>query len=214
MVTPSAFAPHADLAAHVIPLLDPADGAHDLAHLLRVWHNARRIAAAEGSRPNILAAAILLHDCVAVEKSSPLRARASILAADRASEILGHLGWPVEATADVAHAISAHSFSAGIAPVTLEARVLQDADRLDALGHIGIARCFYVAGRMGSAIHDADDVSAERRPLDDTRYALDHFRTKLLRLGEGFQTATGSRMAAERTRIMAAFLDGFEAELH
>lgn len=213
MVTPSAFAPFVDLAAQVMPLLDGADGAHDLAHILRVWHNARTIAAVEGGRPDILAAATLLHDCVAVEKSSPLRSRASTLAAERASEILGRLGWPTEAITEVAHAIAAHSFSAGIVPATLEARVLQDADRLDALGHIGISRCFYIAGRMGSAIYDADDVSAERRPLDDTRYALDHFRTKLLRLGEGFQTAAGARMAIERTRVMAAFLDGFEAEL-
>jgi uncharacterized protein len=212
-MTPSAFAPFANLATQVMPLLDTTDGAHDFAHLLRVWHNAQAITAVEGGRPDILAAAALLHDCVAVEKSSPLRARASLLAAERAAEILRGLGWPTAAITDVARAIAAHSFSAGIAPTTLEARVLQDADRLDALGHIGIARCFYIAGRMGSAIYDAGDVSAKRRPLDDTRYALDHFRTKLLRLGEGFQTATGARMAVERTRVMAAFLDGFEAEL-
>jgi uncharacterized protein len=212
-VNPSTFAPFTDLATQVIPLLEAADGAHDLAHLLRVWHNVRAIATVEGGRPDILAAATLLHDCVAVEKSSPLRSRASSLAAERAAEILGRLGWPNEAITEVAHAIAAHSFSAGIAPTTLEARILQDADRLDALGHIGIARCFYIAGRMGSAIYHPDDVSAARRPLDDTRYALDHFRTKLMRLGEGFQTATGSRMAADRTRVMAAFLDGFEAEL-
>jgi uncharacterized protein len=66
---------------------------------------------------------------------------------------------------------------------------------------------------MGSAIYHPDDLTAEHRPLDDTRYALDHFRTKLLRLGEGFQTATGSRMAAERRRVIATFLAGFEAEL-
>lgn len=173
MVTPSAFAPFVDLAAQVIPLLDSTDGAHDLAHILRVWHNVQAIAAVEGGRPEILVAASLLHDCVAVEKSSPLRSKASVLAAERAAEILLRLGWSPGAITDVAHAIAAHSFSAGIAPTTLEARILQDADRLDALGHIGIARCFYIAGRMGSAIYHPDDVSAEHRPLDDTRYALD-----------------------------------------
>lgn len=213
MVTPNAFAPFADLAAQVIPLLAAADGAHDVAHLLRVWRNVQAIAAVEGGRLDVLAAASLLHDCVAVEKSSALRSTASLLAADRATEILQRIGWSTEAVSDVAHAIAAHSFSAGIVPTTLEARVLQDADRLDALGHIGIARCFYIAGRMGSAIYDADDVRADRRPLDDTRYALDHFRTKLLRLGAGFQTVTGKRMATERTEVIAAFLEGFEAEL-
>ena len=213
MVTPNAFAPFADLATQVMPLLATADGAHDVAHLLRVWRNVRAIAAVEGGRLDILAAASLLHDCVAVEKSSPPRSKASLLAADRATEILKRIGWSTEAISDVAHAIAAHSFSAGIAPATLEARVLQDADRLDALGHIGIARCFYIAGRMGSAIYHPGDVSAEHRSLDDMRYALDHFRTKLLRLGESFQTATGSRMAAERTRVITTFLTGFEAEL-
>jgi len=213
LVTPDAFAPFTDLATQVMPLLAAADGAHDVAHRLRVWRTAQAIAAVEGGRLDILAAASLLHDCVAVEKFSPLRSRASLLAADRAAQILQRIGWSTEAVSDVAHAIAAHSFSAGIAPATLEARVLQDADRLDALGHIGIARCFYIAGRMGSAIYHPDDVSAEHRPLDDMRYALDHFRTKLLRLGESFQTATGSRMAAERTRVIAAFLAGFEAEL-
>ncbi len=213
MVKPDAFAPFAGLAGEVMPLLEAADGAHDLAHLLRVWRNVQAIASIEGGRLDVLAAASLLHDCVAVEKSSPLRSRASLLAAERATEILPRLGWSTEAIGDVAHAIAAHSFSAGIAPATLEARVLQDADRLDALGHIGIARCFYIAGRMGSAIYHPDDLTAEHRPLDDTRYALDHFRTKLLRLGEGFQTATGSRMAAERRRVIATFLAGFEAEL-
>jgi len=212
-MTASAFAPFADLAAQVIPLLEAADGAHDLAHLLRVWRNVQAIAAIEGGRLDILAAASLLHDCVAVDKSSPLRAKASLLAAERAAEVLQRIGWSAQAISDVAHAIAAHSFSARISPATLEARILQDADRLDALGHIGIARCFYIAGRMGWSIYDPDDIGAEHRPLDDMRYALDHFRTKLLRLGESFQTATGSRMAAERTRVITTFLAGFEAEL-
>jgi len=66
---------------------------------------------------------------------------------------------------------------------------------------------------MGWSIYDPDDMRAERRPLDDMRYALDHFRTKLLGLGQSFQTATGSRMAAERTRVITTLLAGFEAEL-
>jgi uncharacterized protein len=212
-VAPEAFAPHTGLAAHVIPFLDTSDGAHDLAHLLRVWHNAQRIAAVEGGESDVLAAAVLLHDCVALDKTSPLRPRASALAAEQAGTILSELGWNEDQIAAVQHAVAAHSFSAGIVPMTLEARVVQDADRLDAIGHIGIARCFYTAGRLGSALYQVDDVSSEHRVLDDSRYALDHFRSKLLRLGENFQTATASRMAAERIRVVAAFLAGFEAEL-
>lgn len=212
-VAPEAFAPHTGLAAHVIPFLDTSDGAHDLAHLVRVWQNAQRIAAVEGGESDVLAAAVLLHDCVALDKTSSLRLRASALAAEQAGTILAELGWNEDQIAAVQHAVAAHSFSAGIVPMTLEARVVQDADRLDAIGHIGIARCFYTAGRSGSALYQVDDVSAEHRVLDDSRYALDHFRSKLLRLGGNFRTATGSRMAAERIRVIAAFLAGFEAEL-
>ena len=65
-----------------------------------------------------------------------------------------------------------------VTPITTEAKTLQDADRLDALGMLGVARCFYVAGRMGRALYDPADPHATQRPLDDTRYTLDHFRTR------------------------------------
>jgi len=192
-MTGPGFAPFEALAAQLLPLAGIGnDGAHDLAHLKRVWTNAFAIAAAEGGDGEILAASVLLHDCVAVEKNSPLRAQASVLAADRAGEILTAQGWPEPRILAVRHAVAAHSFSAGIAPDTIEARVLQDADRLDAIGMIGVARCFYTAGRMGSALYDPEDPRAERRPLDDAAYALDHFRTKLLKLKDGFQTEIGA----------------------
>ena len=189
------------------------DGAHDLAHLRRVWMNAFTIARQEGGADALLAASVLLHDCVAVEKNSPLRAQASRLAAAQARTILAGLGWDDHDIAQVAHAIEAHSFSAEIAPKTLHARVLQDADRLDAIGMIGVARCFYTAGRMGSSLYHAGDPQAQSRPLDDAAYALDHFRAKLLKLQGGFQTTTGAAMAADRTRMMAAFVADFEAEI-
>lgn len=217
-IPPQSFAPYSCLAASLIGQLDSDDGAHDLAHVLRVWRNACRIAVGEGRTVaegwgEDLAASVLLHDCVAVEKSSPLRSRASLLAATRAGEILAGLGWKRDRIEDVAHAIAAHSFSAGLTPKSDLARVLQDADRLDALGHIGIARCFYTAGRMGSALYHPVDIAATDRPLEDSRYALDHFRAKLLRLGDGFQTSTGRSLAASRLRRVAAFMAGFEDEL-
>ena len=204
----------AALLAEFGPLLPGGDdGAHDLAHIRRVWANARRIAAEEGGDREVLAAAVLLHDCVHVEKSAPLRSQASRLAAERAAVILGGRGWAPAVVAQVAHAIAAHSFSAGIRPESLEARVLQDADRLDAIGYIGIARCFYTGGRMGSALYHPQDPAAQKRGLDDRSYALDHFRAKLLRLAEGFQTPAGARMAIERTAVLARFVEGFEAEI-
>jgi uncharacterized protein len=189
------------------------DGAHDFAHIRRVWANARAISATEGGDAEILIAAVLLHDCVQVEKNSPLRGQASRMAAVRAAEILADAGWDAARIDRVAQAIASHSFSAGIAPESLEGRILQDADRLDAIGCLGIARCFYTAGRMGSALYHVGDPAALDRPLDDARYALDHFRAKLLGLHDGFQTATGARMAAERTRRLTDFVAEFEAEI-
>lgn len=211
----SLFAPYEQLAQALLPHAMPTqdDGAHDFAHLTRVWRNVQRIQATEGGDLELLAAATLLHDCVAVEKNSPHRSQASHMAAVKAAEVLGNLGWPEHRIAQVTHAIEAHSFSAGIPPRTLEAKVLQDADRLDSLGWIGIARCFYTAGRMGSDLYDPRDHAAKTRPLDDARYALDHFEKKLLTLADQFQTPTGTALARARHDLMARFVQDFTDEV-
>lgn len=204
----AAFSPLGDLAGRLLPQAFAADdGSHDAAHLIRVWKNARRIQAEEGGDARLIAAAALLHDCVAVEKNSPLRTEASRLAAEKASGLLTAEGWGADDVAAVAHAILTHSFSANLAPQTLEARILQDADRLDAIGMVGAARCFYIAGRMGSGLYDPVDPLGENRPLDDKAFAIDHFEVKLFRLADGFQTAAGARMAGERTQRLRAIRD-------
>ncbi|MGO4712898.1 HD domain-containing protein [Bradyrhizobium sp. 2TAF24] len=206
LIAARAFAPFDGLAMRLLPQAAcNGDGAHDVAHLLRVWKNVRVIQAGEGGDSELLAAAVLLHDAVTVEKNSPQRALASRLAADAARRRLAAEGWPDARIEAVAHAIAAHSFSAGIRPQTLEARILQDADRLDAIGAVGVARCFYVAGRLGRSLYDPADPQGRGRPLDDRRFALDHFQTKLLQLASGFQTATGAELARERHARLLRF---------
>lgn len=209
------FSPFQDLADKLIPhtVAERADGAHDLSHLYRVWKNVCAIRNKEGGDHQILLAATLLHDCVAVEKNSPFRASASRLAAARASELLAEMGWDEERIDAVAHAIEAHSHSAGITPTSLEARILQDADRLDALGMLGVARLFYVSGRMGSQLYDPADPHANNRELNDKRYAADHFTTKLFTLAEGFKTQTGKQMALVRHERAQRFLREFMEEI-
>lgn len=210
------FGAHQELASRLLPFsIDQAsgDGAHDYGHLMRVWSNARRIMEIEGGDREVLVAAVLLHDCVSVEKGSPDRKKASRFAAEKANKLLSDLGWNEPERAAVHHAIEAHSFSAAIEPETLEARILQDADRLDAIGFIGVARCFYIAGRMGSALYDAADVLATERELDDSQFALDHFPRKLFLLSQGFRTPTGDALAQERHRQIKAFYDGFVREV-
>nr|WP_316653407.1 HD domain-containing protein [uncultured Gellertiella sp.] len=209
-----AFAPHQALAEQLLAHATTAgDGAHDPAHLLRVFRNAMRIRAEEGGDARILAAAVLLHDCVSVEKNSPLRAQASRLAADKAVTILRDLGWNEADCAAVAHAVLTHSFSANIPPETREAKILQDADRLDAIGMIGAARCFYVAGRLGLSLYDVMDPLADDRALDDRQFAIDHFPLKLFKLADGFTTATGRRLAAERHDRLKTVLDQLILEI-
>ncbi|TCL70184.1 HD domain-containing protein [Rhizobium sp. BK251] len=212
--TAQVFSPHEVLAAQLAPFATEGDdGSHDLAHILRVFKNAMRIQASEGGDTRILTAAVLLHDCVAVEKNSPMRAQASTLAARKASGILKDLGWNADDISAAAHAIAAHSFSANIQPATLEARILQDADRLDAIGMVGAARCFYIAGRLGSGLYDPIDPKAENRALDDKLFAIDHFHTKLFKLADGFQTTTGRRLARERHDRLEQVLEMFIDEI-
>jgi uncharacterized protein len=208
------FAPFETLAHQLLPFLAAStDGSHDISHLQRVWHNAFAIQRVEGGDAECLAASVLLHDCVAVEKSSPLRDQASRLAAERASDILSGLGWPAAKVALVCEAIHTHSFSAGLQPTSLEGQILQDADRLDAIGAIGIARCFYTAGRMGSSLYEASDPLAIQRAADDRAYALDHFPKKLFLLGEGFHTREGSQLAAKRMAMLKDFYTAMVEEV-
>ncbi|MET0174112.1 MAG: HD domain-containing protein [Agrobacterium vaccinii] len=209
-----AFAPFEQLAEVLMPhAAEGDDGSHDLAHIHRVFRNAMRIHTSEGGDGPVLAASVLLHDCVAVEKNSPLRSQASRLAAEKASGILAGLGWATADIEAVAHAILTHSFSANLAPETLEAKILQDADRLDAIGMVGAARCFYIAGRLGSALYDPADPLAKNRPLDDRAFAIDHFENKLFKLADGFQTDTGRQIAHERHQRLQQVLDMFLDEI-
>ena len=183
-----------------------SDGAHDLGHLDRVWKSCRLIALDEpGADGDVLAVAAYFHDAVNLPKDSPDRAQASRRSADLAVRELAAMGFDAGRLAAVHHAIAAHSFSAGIAPETVEARILQDADRLEALGAIGLARMFLIAGQMGGALFDAADPLAMERALDDRRFALDHLEVKLFPVAAAMQTATGRRMAAERAEWMESF---------
>ncbi|MGE8190294.1 HD domain-containing protein [Pseudomonas sp. NPDC086278] len=210
-----AFAPLQHLAEQLLPhALEPAeDGAHDLSHLQRVWHNVRTLQAEEGGDLEVLLASVLLHDCVAVEKNSPLRSQASRLAAQKAAAVLSNLAWPRHQISAIVHAIEAHSFSANITPTSLEAKIVQDADRLDSLGLLGVARTFYTAGRMGSGLYDPHDPEAKARDYDDKRFCLDHFQTKLLHLANGFQTTTGQRLARIRHERLKGFMELFKEEI-
>lgn len=189
------------------------DAAHDLQHLQRVWASAQvLLARSPGADPLVVMAACFLHDLVNLPKDAPDRAQASKRSAQLARRQLAWLGFPPEKLDAVAHAIEAHSYSAAIAPASLEAQLVQDADRLDALGAVGLARMFYISGRMGRALAHPTDPLARRRARDDMAYALDHIEEKLAKLPGMMQTAAGRALAQERLQLMLAFRDVFVAE--
>lgn len=192
---------------------DLHDGAHDLAHLHRVWQTATKLLADyPQADAMVVQAACYLHDIVNLPKNHRERHQASCLAAKRACAKLVQAGFPQDRLESVGHAIEAHSFSARIEPVTIEAKIVQDADRLDALGAVGLARMFYTAGRMGSALAHPDDPLALQRPLDDRAFALDHVENKLASLPGTMQTAAGRKLSETRLAWLRSFCDTFVAE--
>ncbi|GGY28522.1 HD domain-containing protein [Paludibacterium paludis] len=192
-----------------------ADGSHDINHFDRVWNTARQLmATAPGADTEIVIAACYLHDLVNLPKNHPERHLASRRSASLARVLLAEAGYPAAKLDAVAHAIEAHSFSANIEPITLEAQIVQDADRLDALGMIGIARLFYIAGRLGHRLAHPDDPLALARELDDTAYSLDHIVVKLAGLPDRMRTEAGRRLGWERLETVMAFREAFAKEWH
>ena len=201
------------------------DGAHDWAHLLRVhrlskqiWEEEYTAEALSMSREEswcMLALAALFHDVVNVPKDSPQRSLASTLSADHAVQWAQvHTRLSSRELEGLHHAISAHSYSAGLEARTLEARVLSDADKLDALGAIGIARTFAVGGKLGLTLaHEEDPLGKQGRAHDDRRYGVDHFYCKLFELKDRMHTRRGRQIAEEREKFMRTFLDQLELEM-
>ena len=191
------------------------DAAHDMSHFRRVWMTAQKLMAGQPVNPLVVLTACYFHDIVSLPKTHPVRGQSSQLAARKTREILQRdfPDFPAQHYAAVEHAIEAHSFSAGIAPQSLEAKIVQDADRLEALGAIGLARVFPVSGAQGAAIFNPEDPFAEARTLDDRAWALDHFQTKLLRLPDTMQTAAGREFARHNADYLIDFMAKLSAEL-
>jgi len=189
------------------------DPAHDLSHVQRVVQNTLRLTESENGNLTVTLPAAWLHDCISVAKDSPLRKQASKLAADEAVRFLETQEYPTDLLAAVHHAIEAHSFSANIETESLEARIVQDADRLEAVGAIGITRCFLTGGTLGRPLYDPEDPFANNREPDDLVYTLDHFYCKLLGLVDTMKTEAGRHEAVKRTEYMQAFLDQLGEEI-
>lgn len=187
------------------------DPGHDLHHCYRVAKLTHQLD--PSLDPHEVVAAALLHDVVNLPKTHPERSSASRMSADFARSVLGEFGFDHAAIERIAGAIESHSYSAQKTPSSALGCALQDADRLETLGHIGILRVFSTGSRMGAAYFDRDDPWAKSRPLDDKRFSFDHFQTKLFRLPETMCTDAGQKEAVTRVERMKRFLEELSEEL-
>ena len=189
------------------------DSAHDVQHILRVVKAAKELAEKEEADSEVVIAAAWLHDCVIIPKNHPERKKASKLAADKAGRFLSEIHFPSAKIKPVKHAIEAHSYSAGIQPKSLEAKIVQDADRLDALGAIGIARCLMIGGKLNRVLYQPEDPFCEERKPDDGKWTIDHFYEKLFKLTEMMHTNSAKNEAKRRVRFMEEYLQKLKEEI-
>ena len=200
------------LHEEVKALYEEADPAHDFSHILRVYQNAQLIGKKEGADMQVLLFSALLHDAGSVSKGL----EDSIQSEQRQKAVLNFLikkGLPKNVQEKVLYSVNVHRFSKGIIPDTLEAKILQDADRLDALGAIGIARVFMMGGTLGRALYNPIDPFCKNREPDDGKWNLDHFYKKLLKLESGMHTKTARRLVDRRTEVLKRYLLDLEQEI-
>ncbi len=190
-----------------------ADPAHDFSHVLRVVASARSIAAAEGADVHVATTAALLHELFNHPKGHPESHLSGDVCAEHARALLGAEGADAMFSERVADAIRTHAFSRGFTPSAIEGKVLQDADRLDAIGAIGIARCFATCATMKRPFYAPDDPLCVARTPDDKLWGADHFFTKLLRIPAQLHTATARAMAEARADAMRVFLEQLGREI-
>ena len=195
------------------PMYEGSDPAHDFSHILRVFKNAQYLGKAEGADMQILLIAALLHDIVSESKLSKKSSESEARRQKIAEDFLKKKGLDDNAIKSVLYAIEVHRFSKGLVPSTLEAKILQDADRLDAMGAIGIARVFTTGGAMGRKLYNTNDTFCESREPDDKTWNLDHFFRKLLSLEYGMHTETGKRVAKRRAAVLKRYLSDLQREL-
>ena len=190
------------------------DLAHGWEHIQRVYQLGLSLAEQEQADAFIVGMSALMHDMGHLsDEQTNHHAHLSLM---MAQELLAAYQVSSDMQQSILHAIEAHSFSLGVEPRTLEAKIVRDADRLDALGAIGILR-WAITGAVRSTgetrTYHPGDPFAERHALDDRRYMLDHFFTKLLKLEDTMTTHTGRVIARKRTAYMRAYLDEFRNEL-
>jgi len=190
-----------------------ARGSHNWDHTLRVRRLCERIGEAEGADMNVLLVSAYLHD---IARSHQDDSRGAVCHAEKGAQLAAPFVNTLPLTADqkdnILHCIRSHRFRGNFNPRTPEARALFDADKLDAIGAIGVARAFLFAGEIGARLHSDDAGIEATRPytFDDTGYR--EFTVKLCKIKDRILTRSGQELAAERHDFMENFFNRFREE--
>jgi uncharacterized protein len=185
------------------------DPAHDFEHVMRVYRNAERICKIENGNKKLILSAVLLHDIIKIKN----RKNSALKSARLSEKILKQNYFSDNEIRIISDAIKDHSFSKCKIPSTIEGKILQDADRLDAIGAIGLARVFSFSGSNNRPFYDPKDPFSKNRSVNDKKWALDHFYEKLLTLEQKMNTKTGKLLAKKRTKILKDFLKEIKNEI-
>lgn len=213
------FARHGAVWRQVEPQLPPGELAHDRHHIARVYQWALHLSSEGRVDPDLAGAMALVHDLAFVPKDSPDRALGGERSAQLAGGVLSAAGYAAAEVADIAEAVRTSSWSRGLAPTNALGVVLQDADRLDAIGAIGLLRTVACAQymsrpeRAGRFYHDGDPFADSGRVLDDKAQAVDHCYAKLLKLAAGMHLPTAKAEAVKRHAALVDFLGVLRREL-
>ena len=188
------------------------ESAHDFDHIMRVYKNAQKICKKENADEKLVLSAVLLHDVASYPKSDKRSKFSSIKSSEASKQILKNYNFTEDEIQIISDAIKDHSFSQNKTPKTIEGKILQDADRLDALGAIGIARTFAVGGAENRSFYNSSDPFCLSRKPNDQEWTLDHFYKKLLVLESKMNTKSGKVEAKRRTKIIKKFLNDLKLE--
>jgi uncharacterized protein len=202
-----------EMIDEVRPYYENQDNGHDWSHIKRVLKTLDLMAKKNEGNAEILNYSGLLHDIVNIPKNHPDRKRASEFASIKAEKLLQKYQVDSKIISQVSLTILEHSYSKGFAPSTPEAACLQDADRLDAIGAIGVLRCASVAQKMNALYYHVEDPWAQNRKRDDSKFMLDHYFEKLLQLPHLMNTKTGIKLAKSRVKFMEIFLKQLRCEI-
>jgi len=189
------------------------DPAHDFEHVLRVYETAKMICTKEKANKKLVLYSVLLHDIASFPKNDKRSKISSTKSSKEAKKILKKFSFPDEEIKIISNAIEDHSFSKNKKPTSLEGKILQDADRLDAIGAIGIARTFAVGGSENRPFYNKSDPFCSIRNPNDQNWTLDHFYKKLLVIESKMNTKSGKKEAKRRTKILRRFLTDLKREI-